>query len=219
MSRWTLLILFLAALAGCKTMTSTMLNRTDNDMFVGNSDGEPGLHCDAEPFDGIPITIKVPTHFDVAILETYYLAAHDNRLVELSMNHRSFDVDAKIVETEKLFTVDFPRPASGTLAYNLDMDPESQYFKQIKNEITDNTIKDVAAAIGKVAPAIAKLTSAGKAKLSDDLKKNLIVESRTVAWKRFDIDSPDFEEQVRCFVEVHINQCNTCRTNMAPAVP
>lgn len=219
MPRRALPLLFIAGLVGCSTMKSTMLNRVDNDMFVGNSNGQPGIHCDPEPFDGMPITVKVPTHFDVAIQETYFLAVRNNNLVELSMRHRSFSVETKVVETEKLFTVDFPRPASGTLSYNLDLDPESQYFKEIKNEITDNTIKDVAAAIGKVAPAIAKLTSAGKADISDDLKKHLIMDSRTIAWKRFDLDAIDFEEQVHCFVETHLNQCHTCRSNLAPSVP
>ena len=218
MPRRTLLMLFLAGFAGCSTMKSTMLNRLDNDMMVGNSNGEPGCHCDAKPSEGMPITVRVPTHLDVEITEMYYLAVVDGKLQELHTDHRNLDINSKLVETEKVFTVDFPRPASGVLKYNVTMgtDKDSQYFKQIKNEITDDTIKDVAKAIAKVAPVLAKPVSAGDFQTSSAIKDQLIAEQRTVAWKRFDIDSPDFEEQVRFFVDDNLNKCHDCHRNRTP---
>jgi hypothetical protein len=219
MPRRTLLMLFLAGFAGCSTMKSTMLNRLDNDMMVGNSNGEPGCHCDAKPFEGMPITVRVPTHLDVEITETYYLAIVDGRLQELNTEHRNLDINSMLVETEKVFTVDFPRPASGVLKYNVKMGDkqDAQYFKQIKNEITDNTIQDVAKAIAKVAPVLAKPASAGDFQTSAAIKDQLISEKRTIAWKRFDIDSPDFEEQVQFFVEDNLNKCHNCHRNGTPA--
>ncbi len=203
--------------AGCTTISSTMLNRTDNDVFVGNSNGDPNNNCGATPFKGIPITVKVPTHVDVAIRETYYLALNNGKLKELSVRHRNLDVETTLVETEKLFTVDFPRPASGSLDYGLDLDPATQYFTGIENTIIDNTIADVSSAINSLIPVIAAQTgAAGGLDVSDDLKKHLIVDTRVVAWKRFDINSPDIEFQVRDFVDKHVNCCNSCKQNLTP---
>ena len=216
-------------LTGCTTVTSTMLNRTDNDVFVGNSNGEPNANCGATPFKGIPITVKVPTHLDVTISETYYLTVGKvkradgtfvDELMEIPVKHRNLDVDADLVETDKLFTVDFPRPGSGTLDYKLDFgqdgDSYPQYFKQIKNKIVDDTIKDVSMAVESVIPKLASLTGAGSFDASDELKKQMVVGNRVVAWRRFDISAPDFEWQVKCFVQKHVNNCNECELNKTP---
>ena len=109
------LLLFLAISTGCTTSRSTMLNRHEDGLFTKN--------CDV-PTRGIPITLKVPTHLDVTIIETYYLedrSAGETKfadLREVPMNgHRNLTVETKTIETEKVFTVDWIRPAAGVLEY------------------------------------------------------------------------------------------------------
>lgn len=209
--------------SGCTSISSTMLNRTDNDVFVGNSNGEPNVHCGARPFKGVPITLRVPTHLDVSIREKIYLRKIEpgGKLVRVQTTHRNLSVEPKIIETDKVFTVDPKRPAAGTLASTLTWGTDangkdnSQYFASIVNNIKDETIIDVTAALNTLLPTLKGLSTdaaadaAALAKLQS-LNNLLIVESRTVAWKRFDLDEPGFEHLVAEFVSLHMNCCNTC---------
>ena len=227
--------------AGCTSISSTMLNRTDNDVFVGNSNGEPGVHCEARPFKGVPITLRVPTHLDVSIVEKIYLRKNQShKLVRVPTPHRNLSVVPKIIETDKVFTVDPKRPAAGTLASTLTWGTDnsataggldnSQYFASIVNNIKDETIVDVTAALNTLMPTLRGLSTdaaadaAALAKLKS-LNNQLILESRTVAWKRFDLDEPGFEHLVAEFVAQHMNCCNTCEnysntnTFYGPATP
>ncbi len=208
---------------GCTSISSTLLNRTDNDVFVGNSNGEPGVYCDARPFKGVPITLRVPTHLDVAIREKIYLRKLDTgKLVRVHTKHRNLSVDPKIVETDKVFTVDPKRPAAGTLTSTLTFgsnpstpggNDNSQYFASIVNNIKDETIIDVTAALGTLLPTLKGLSTSQNDESGDDksLGSQLIEETRTVAWKRFDLDEPGFEHIVADFVSQHMNCCNTCQ--------
>lgn len=211
---------------GCTSISSTLLNRTDNDVFVGNSNGEPNAHCGARPFKGVPITIRVPTHLDVAIKEKLYLRKNkDDKLVRVYTRNRSLYVEPVVIETDKVFTVDPKRPAAGTLASTIEWNTDktadggednSQYFASIVNNIKDETILDVTAALNTVLPTlntIAARTANDGQQTASTLKDELIVESRTVAWKRFDLDSYCFEQEVADFVSQHMNCCNTCQRN------
>jgi hypothetical protein len=224
MLRGYILLLAVVSLAasGCTSISSTLLNRTDNDIFVGNSNGKPNSHCGARPFKGVPITLRVPTHLDVSITEKLYLRKLcDGKLVRVQTTHRNLSVEPKIVETDKVFTVDPKRPAAGTLASTLtwgtdtDGKDNSQYFASIVNNIKDETIVDVTAALNTLLPTLKGLSTdaasdaAALARLKT-LSGQLIVESRTVAWKRFDLDEPGFEHLVADFVSRHMNCCNRC---------
>lgn len=207
------LILSLLATVGCTSISSTALNRTDGDTFYGSSNGDPGANGETRPFKGIPMTVRVPTHVDVTIKEKVLLRVTDTEVVYLQAPKKHLSVESDIVYTDKVFTVDPKRPGGGSLDYNIGFGSKNenydnrQYFKSIGTQITDTTIKDITKAIATVTEAIT--TSTGQLDVNR-LPGKVVVKHRTVAWRRFDVDAPDFELQIQCFVEQHMNNCNSC---------
>ena len=205
MKRWIVFPILLFV-CGCTTVRSTPLSRTESDTLYKDMERP-------QP-QGVPITLKVPTHVDVYIMETYYLqdASKDDNyvdLVEVPMQRRNLWVQIKTIETEKVFTVDWKRPFSGTLDYSASMSDE-QYFTQLGAKITDNTIKDVTSAFSSI---VGKRTSA-----KGEVGADLIIDDRVVAFERFDIDACDFEQQVLTFVHHHLNACHDCEGPRLPVV-
>jgi hypothetical protein len=198
-------VLLIATAWGCTSTTSTLLNRTDSNHVVGNSNGFTRAAGQSRPFKGVPITVRLPTHLDVTIKESdlYKDAAPPDHLTRIP-NATSRSVETALVETDKVFTVDPKRPAAGNLTQTLDFGAgeNSQYFQQIKYKIEDETIKDINAALNTLLPRIPTTTKGKSA--SSDLPEGVREMSRVVAWKRFDIDSPDFEQKVIAFVEMHL---------------
>lgn len=204
---------------GCTSVSSTVLNRTDGDAFYGSSNGDPGPNGHARPFKGIPMTVRVPTHVDITIKEKILLRVTDSDVVYLKAPKRHLSVDSNIIYTEKVFTVDPKRPGGGDLDYNIGFGAKNenfdntQYFKSIGSKVTDTTIKDITTAIANVTEAI---STSSNTKQKDGIAGNVIVKHRTVAWRRFDVDAPDFELQIQCFVEQHMNNCNSCDSYQSP---
>lgn len=186
---------------GCKSMTSTALNRRSNDMLVQ----------DTHSSNGVPIRVKVPSHLQVHITETYVLQQDKDtqKWEAVSMPQPLLDVHTGLRYTEKIFTVDFKRPAAGTSKYEAEFSDE-QYFTKIKHELEDKTIKETSEAIGGLIGAIAK--AGGRSSLatpSADIK-NILTGERSVAWAEFDINEPCFEQNVQAFVHEHLNCCHNC---------
>lgn len=226
-NRFLLMIALLSimSLTGCTSIRSTMLLRTDNNSYVGNSNGSARCDGAARPFKGVPITVELPTHLDVSITETYYLfagiapATTNSADVAASLQEavpsarRNLGVKAELVKTKKLFTVDFKRPAAGVLSYNAKF--AGQYFDAINNKIEDRTINDTADAIATVLPKLASLTAAKKGTdgtTGSELQNRVIKGERVVAFRRFDLNSPTFEDDVEQFVNQHLN-CDDCFGN------
>ncbi len=184
-------------LAGCATTRSTPMNRTTDDKLTKDMHPSPR---------GIPITIKVPSHVDVYIYEKYFYQAlpedQPTTLRQVTMSRPTLWVDVQPIETEKVVTVDWKRPLSGTLAYGTTLGSD-QYFDSINSKITDTTIKDVTAAIKAIA---ATPTAAGKVQGVT----NLYEDDRVVAFKRFDLNECDVESHILEFVHHHLNGCNNC---------
>jgi hypothetical protein len=222
-----LIVISATILTGCRSVTSTLLNRTDNDVFVGNSNGDPNRNCSAHPFNGVPITLRVPTHLDVAIKEKIFLlpCSDTTPLKRASTPHRHLYVEPTLVETDKVFTVDVKRPMAGTLDYGMTFGGKtasgdnSQYFTELTESIVDKTIQDVNTALQTVLPLLRKTTGTGTQTSGTDqpptssLDQLLVIETRTVAWKRFDLDDPAFEHLVGDFIERNLDCCNTCDAN------
>ena len=181
--KFGLFVLLALLLSGCTSIRSTMLNRTEDDDFVGNSNGDPKECGMTRPFKGVPITMKVPTHVDVRIIETYYLYNSDSGLTQLRTRHRNLGVETAFVMTEKVFTVDFKRPLSGTIDYAATFGPD-QYFDTIKTKVVDTTITDVTAL---VAAAIPLFTTPVAALSGSTIASDVIVDTRAVAFRRFDM--------------------------------
>jgi hypothetical protein len=209
MSRLAWLIA-LMSITGCQSISSTLLNRTDDDFFHGNSNGEPTCGDQARPYKGVPITVRVPTHLDVVVKQTVWIGRDENkRLYQIPSEHPHVFLETKLIETDKVFTVDPKRPAAGTMKYTLDFGDRtsvadnSQYFKTIAYKITDQTINEVNASLQTLLPLLQRSSTTAKKTGAGDTIDDLIVaeEHTVIAWRRFDLDAFDFEAQVQCFVE------------------
>lgn len=201
-------------LAGCTSISSTFLQRADDDAMLGISNGKTGIHDHTRPFKGIPVTLKIPTHLDLAIVETLLFTDDptSGKLTHLPLSKRHLDVQPSLQLSDKVFTVDLKRPAAGSLDYEIEFQNEKdspQYFQQISYHVVDQTLKDISAVIANLKPI--QPTPAfptANQKSSDFPSLSPLV--RTIAWKRFDIHAPDFEDQVLAFVNQNLNDCHSC---------
>ena len=130
--RLFLMLTALAIIAGCNSISSTMLTRLETDDFVGNSNGNHKRHCQTRPYKGVPITLRVPTHVDVAIEEKvrFSLDTAEQQVYRLESDptHRHLSVYPSLIYTDKVFTVDVKRPAAGTADYTMQFGSESDAF-------------------------------------------------------------------------------------------
>jgi hypothetical protein len=205
------------ALGGCTSFTSTALKRFDDNSYSGQSNGDHELHGSARPFKGIPITLKVPTHLDVYVDETYFVKLEKDRATEiLNGRMRLLKIRTKVIRSDKVFTVDFKRPASGYLDLDMSFDEDEQYFKKIVSKLQDDTISDTADLIATSINSIAAL-QASKNQLPPTIEEELAIagierDTRVVAFRRFDLNSASFEQDLECFVNEHLNACHRCGT-------
>lgn len=216
-----------------------MLNRLDDNSFVGNSNGQASSQSSARPFKGIPITLKVPSHLDVYIEEVYYMQddGDDQRtLTDALSDTRIMNVRTELIKSKKVFTVDYKRPGAGTLNLSTKFSDE-QYFQSISRALQDTTIvdsanllntalggtSDPATATGTLPALVAPTTPtsgtqsapptlipSGPTAVQAAMLESHIRDTRVVAYQRFDINDPDFELQVDAFVSLHLNNCDRC---------
>lgn len=195
-------LLFVLATAGCRSSTSTMFSRDESNMGW----------TQFKKVAGIPITLKVPTHIKMYVYETHYLETDDlgnqikkTRYVELPVTIRDFAHE--LVYSEKIVMVDFKRPAAG--AFNLEVDlTDDQYIKKIQHDVTDETINQVSGLIATLGSAGGTDSLFRKASRQGDNISTLQEIKSVVAVGMFEVDAPDFEDQVRTFLECHINKAH-----------
>lgn len=216
-------------LMGCTSATSTFMSRQDDDRLTGQSNGLPLHHCSSRPQKGIPITVRVPTHVDIEVYEKLFYDKANFTPVA-SKTGRHLEVRAKEVYTPKVFTIDPKRACAGTADYLIEFnlskstDPNkdnSQYPGRIEHTVVDKTIEDINTSIQTLAPSIKKAIGTAGGNSKQETSQSIFGErERMVAWKRFDINDPAFEENMRCFVAHHVNNCNSCCQveTMQPAV-
>lgn len=222
------IVVVVSTAIGCRSSASIFLSRFDNDRVSGNSNGHRGVYDNAKPFKGVPVSMPVLTHVDIEIFETVYLDKKSLEIVET--RKRTLRASATPVVSDKIFAVDPKRAAAGTTKYGMTMDHDNadsrgrQFFEKISYDVDDQTIEEINSALGGLIPLIAKKPGtaakssmanfeAAESSESDFSKGGLILKERTVAWKRFDVHAADFEEQLKGFVEYHINACNSCCHN------
>ncbi len=199
---------------GCSSSRSTMLTR--NECNTGwNKIGH--LH-------GTPLTRRVPTHVRIYVYEKYCMERVT--VAAVSRWQRAdlpplYDFGSEVLYTDKIFTTDFIRPAAGTL--NLDVDYSDQYVQRVQQDITDNTLKDVTALLATLPGKFLPLPGATKA--SDDPGVDWKEVKSVVAANVFDIDDPNFEENIASFVQEHlharvaIHSTDGQQVSIAPIVP
>jgi hypothetical protein len=189
-----------------------MINRLDGGTFIGNSNGTSKGNGQPRHFKGIPITLEVPTHLEIFITETVYRKLKEDGesvVWEEPLDLRIYNVRTNVVRTKKLFTVDFKRPAAGTLEIDAQLSDE-QYFKKITSKLQDETITQSADLLSTVIKAVS--TASGPTAAQLQKMTNVSREFRDVAYKRFDLNAPGFEWDVECFVNDQLSKCHSCST-------
>ncbi len=224
--KWAPLILGLIALSGCHTFRTTALDRCEDNALVVN----PG-----HPLKGIPVSLRVPTHLELNVIETTYWEKQDNpgkkpTLVPLHTCRTTRTVKHNICYTEKVFLVDPVRPGAGTQAYGFTFtsnkegntkDAGKGYLDKVTYKIDDTTIKESANLLADSLSLINAFTvsSANSPNLNTS---RLVATDRTVAYTRLDINSCSFESDVEQFLDINVNQapnaCTTCPDICKPEI-
>ncbi len=190
--------------SGCTSFRTTVMQRCPNGMFHTNV---------VEKTKGIPVKLKVPTHVEVVVTEDFFIEKnhgfHEIPIKNGDAQIRSMNVSTKVIYTDKVFTVDFKRPAGGSLTLGTESTPgvsfdDEQYFSKIRAAYTEQTLADINTAIGTLKPS---LSSAKKQSTNDAKTANLGIQDREVARARFDISDPCWEAQLHEFVDLHVTCC------------
>ncbi|MCY2982682.1 MAG: hypothetical protein NTY15_03500 [Planctomycetota bacterium] len=192
---------------GCTSFSSTPISRFDDNSYQGDSNGLLKIFDRARPYRGTPVKLKVQTHTDVWIDETYYLKNENGAWKELQLGSTFYSIRYADVMTEQIVIVDFKRPGSGTLDLKLQYD-DKQYLKSVGSKLVDTTLEDSANLVGTIVKTFSA-TGAGDAKQKEPAPQIFPV-TRTVAYQRFDINAIDYEQQLDCFVSEHLNRSNAC---------
>jgi hypothetical protein len=197
------------AVVGCSSISSTHVER-DKDLCGWNT---TKLH-------GMPITLEVPHHFKISIVDTYYekngnvlrVPPADPKQETLPFPLTSRRVDVVVENTKEIFTVDFVRPAAGTLSTKASLDADRQYFTSIDNKIVDKTIQDITTAVGTLSQALNPLLKT-RALVQD---ATLVQHDRVVAVTFVEIGDPNALVKIHQFLCEHLNGCRTCRPTPPP---
>lgn len=162
------------------------------------------------------MTLKVPTHVDVKIVEEYFIIQDKSHTAIPNINKSLRRVETHTVYTPKVMTVDFARPVAGTINIGGDGDTngvvldEAGYFETIQGKVDDQTFEDLNAAIPNLKKLIATPTAYEAAETA---AKGLNTKlggwhsyQAVIALKRFDINQPCWEDEVQAFISEHL-QC------------
>ena len=217
MNRYVGLLLVVLAVAGCNSIRTTVLDRTENGNLVcGNHSGH---------LKGVPVMVKVPTHIEVRIYQRdYWYANVENKLVPLEQQMATRFVDTKVQMTEQMFLVDPKRPAAGTGVYAFkfnssadDKDAGKGYLKSVAYQANDETLTrsatlltSIAGLIGPPSTTLASKTSSNGRKRTKDDAVLPYSTDRLVKMMRFDINSPTVDDDIREFLDTHLNNCHNC---------
>lgn len=211
--------LALVSCIGCASVKTTVLDR------------KPGGHLtkgSERPINGVPVMLRVPTHLDVTITQTEFWDPKSGKFQQVGAEMPSRHVETKIIETEKLFFLDPKRVASGTGIYGFSFDggdadtpgnPGNGYLTGLTYEAVDTTVAQSASLITNIASTLGNLKSdEDEAQAMADNAK-VIMTQRTIAFRKFDINSPSIEEDVRGFCAQYLNDCrpNCCSDPNYPA--
>ena len=210
-------ILFLG-LAGCSSFRTIAVDRLDNDMVIVNPN---------HPMKGVPVSLRVPSHLELCVIETTYWEKQDipggkPTLGPLHTCRATRSITHDVKYTEKVFLVDPMRPAAGTQKHGFTFqsndsrntkDAGKGYLQKVEYKIDDQTITESANLLANSLGLINALqTSANQAQPN---KSGLVSTDRTVAFARFDINSPSYEQDVADFLD---NNVNCARTTTCPTI-
>lgn len=209
---WRALVLTLIAIPGCCSIRTTAIDRKENDCIVVNPE------C---PMHGIPVSLRIPTHLELKVVETTYWEKQDipgekPTLVPLSTCRATRTVEHNVCYTEKIFLVDPVRPGAGTSSYGFEFmsggDKKNDgkgYLKKVDYKIDDQTIKESANLLSSALGFLSAFQTGSNDPQANT--GNLISTDRTIAYGQFDINSASFEDEVSAFLDCNVNRAgNSC---------
>lgn len=201
---------------GCNTISSTLLQRSED-----NCSWQRGPYS-----QGVPITLKVPTHIRVEVYEKQFIHNDGKEYKPVDLDIKIRRVDSEIIKTEQIFTVDPKRPAAGSLTADVTL--QDQYLKTIAYNSNDRTIKDINEVLDTLTDAGGILAPPNPAKTNENKKKenqkeaeekreeefrDVIEIDSLVAAKVFDLSDPNLEPSIKSFLDCHLNNCHSCETS------
>lgn len=136
-------------------------------------------------------------------------------------------VETELKYTDKVFLVDFKRPAGGVLNLNsADIDDE-QYFSKIQADVTERTLADVSGAINTLKGPLGNLakknpnnaTPTSAITPDGEVTNGVDFQKSVVAFRRFDLNEPDWELAMRGFVDSHLGQDPVLVSTLQIAAP
>jgi hypothetical protein len=189
-----LTIAFAASSVGCSSIRSTLFAY----------DGCQDCTRDKLHLHGVPTTLTVPTHLQVTVTRVRWGKVDGTGAVIFAKDLETQLVDITPITQQEIFTVDFKRPASGTLSYKLTLDKQQQYITGIDNEVEDTTIKDIAGLVAAVLKAVP--VRAQVREVAPD-GTNLSPFPEVIASELFEISEPELQNRVEAFLAKYVNDC------------
>lgn len=206
--------LVLMAVTGCNSIRTSVLHRLDNDSVVVQETNKN--------LRGLPVKLKVPSHIGVTIYEEQVLIAStkkDNSDTTatgyslISFNPPQIKVDTELCYTDKVFLVDFKRPGGGVLDVTGAEFDNQQYFKDVQASVEEQTLADIGTALQTVQGLqinpvpnqngeTADPTDASTEE--DDSANGVDFQKSVIAYKRFDISEPGWEDRMNCFIQQYL---------------
>tara|TARA_R110002111_G_scaffold2705_6_gene18068 strand:- start:5334 stop:6017 length:684 start_codon:yes stop_codon:yes gene_type:complete len=178
---------------------------------------------------GIPVKMKVPSHVTVTVYEQQVLIRGKEGVKLQSFSPPQYEVETGLAYTDKVFLVDFVRPAGGTLDLMGEGDnqgivfDDEQYFEAIRAKVQEQTMQQVIKSLetvggfsiteGKKVSAAGTETSAQFVE-GDPTLPNVHFEKSIVAYQRFDLARPHWEDEMNCLVAKFVGVCDSCPTGV-----
>jgi hypothetical protein len=128
-------------------------------------------------------------------------------------------VETELIYTDKVFLVDFKRPAGGILDLKQASMDDEQYFKNVQAEVQERTIQDISTAIATLTPGNSNNKAVPKsANTPADAVSDVNFQKSIVACQRFDISEPDWEFRLSEFVNTSLGRTdlNVCPSSIPP---
>jgi len=126
----------------------------------------------------------------------------------VSFTPAQLTVHTELIYTDKVFLVDFKRPAGGILDLKEARMDDEQYFANVSAEVTERTIADINTGLKtltakeKKNDAVPTSANTPEAEVADGIN----FQKSVIAYKRFDISEPGWEHLMDEFVKRYVGQ-------------
>jgi hypothetical protein len=155
----TLLVIVFGT-AGCASVKSTFLERDPEGKNWIPSTGT---------VNGIPFTIAVPSYVKVQLVKQYHYATPQAGKAAVQLQTIgpdgntqvplvTYDFRHEVIEEKKVVLVDFKRPAAGKFAFEANIDKDTGYPTDIKDQGYDKTIETIGSQVNNTVATIRNST-------------------------------------------------------------